>query len=50
MGMDVHVCGTVANRMSILEDRFADFIDIAPSGTAQLNDYRKLGFVVIRIR
>jgi intracellular sulfur oxidation DsrE/DsrF family protein len=48
--VNLHVCGTVAQRLTIDENRFAEFVDITPSGTAQLNDYRKLGYVVIRIR
>lgn len=48
-GVTVHVCEVVAGRVNKTRDDFPAFIDVAPSGTAQLNDYKKLGYSVIRV-
>lgn len=48
-GVTVHVCEVVAGRVNKTIDDFPSFIDVAPSGTAQLNDYKKLGYRVIRV-
>ena len=48
-GVTVHVCEVVAGRVNKTIDDFPSFIDVAPSGTAQLNDYKKLGYSVIRV-
>lgn len=45
----VHVCEVTANHIDLTHDDFPDFVDVAPSGTAQLNDYIKLEYDVIRI-
>lgn len=48
-GVTVHVCEVVAGRVNKNPEEFPSFIDVAPSGTAQLNDYKKLGYSVIRV-
>ncbi|MBE0494681.1 MAG: DsrE family protein [Thiomicrospira sp.] len=48
-GVTVHVCEVVAGWGNKTRDDFPAFIDVAPSGTAQLNDYKKLGYSVIRV-
>lgn len=48
-GVTVHVCEVVAGWGNKKADDFPAFIDVAPSGTAQLNDYKKLGYSVIRV-
>ena len=43
----VHVCGTHASwRGKVVED-FPDYVDVAASGPAQINDYEALGFEVV---
>lgn len=48
-GVSIHVCEVVAGRLNKTPDDFPRFIDVTPSGTAQLNDYKKLGYSVIRV-
>lgn len=45
----IHVCEVTAGHIDLTPDDFPDFVDVAPSGTAQLNDYIKLEYDVIRI-
>ena len=42
--VDIYVCGTYASYKHLGIYDFLPFVDVAPSGTAQLNDYIKLGF------
>ncbi len=48
-GVNIHVCEVVAARLNKTADDFPRFIDVTPSGTAQLNDYKQLGYSVIRV-
>ena len=48
-GVTLHVCEVVAGWEKKTADDFPAYIDVAPSGTAQLNDYKKLGYSVIRV-
>ena len=43
----VHVCGVHASWRSMTAEDFPDYVDVAPSGPAQINQYRELGYVVI---
>jgi len=40
----VHVCGNYASFKGMGVDDFLPFVDVVPSGPAQLEDYIKLGF------
>ncbi len=42
--VDIYVCGTYASYKHLGSNDFLPFVDVAPSGPAQLNDYIKLGF------
>jgi len=42
--VDIYVCGTYASYKHLGIDDFLAFVNVAPSGPAQLNDYIKLGF------
>ena len=45
--VDVHVCGTHAGWFDILPEDFPDYVDVAATGPAQINDYRALDYVLI---
>jgi len=45
--VDVHVCGSHAGWYDIQPEDFPDYVDVAASGPAQINDYRALGYVLI---
>ena len=47
--VDLHVCGTYAEWRGILPEDFPDYVDVAPSGPAQINSYTELGYVLITI-
>lgn len=49
-GMHVHVCGVHSSWRNVSEDKYADFVDVSPSGPAQINDYRALGYHRIMLR
>ena len=49
-GVDLHVCGTHSSWQNIDDSEYADFIDVSPSGPAQINDYIKLGFTHILLQ
>lgn len=44
-----HVCATFAAHHERYEEDFPDYIDFVPSGPAQINDYRAVGFEVIEL-
>jgi intracellular sulfur oxidation DsrE/DsrF family protein len=46
----VHVCGTHASWFDKHPEDFPDYIDVAPSGPAQIRNYRELGFVLVVLR
>jgi intracellular sulfur oxidation DsrE/DsrF family protein len=48
--ISVHVCETYANWNDVAAEAFPDYIDVSAAGPAQINDYRELGYTVIRIR
>ncbi len=43
----VHVCGTHASWYDVTAEDFPDYIDVAPSGPAQINAYRELGYELL---
>ena len=43
-GVSVHVCGTHSSWQDVDESAYLDFVDVSPSGPAQINDYIKLGY------
>lgn len=43
-GMNVHVCGTHSSWQDVPDTAYMDFVDVSPSGPAQINDYIKLGY------
>ncbi|MDJ0880739.1 MAG: DsrE family protein [Gammaproteobacteria bacterium] len=49
-GVNVHVCGTHSSWQDIPETAYLDFVDVSPSGPAQVNDYIKLGYHHILLR
>ncbi len=48
--VDVHVCGTFAEMNDVAAEAFPDYVNVAAAGPAQINDYKKLGYVHIKIR
>jgi intracellular sulfur oxidation DsrE/DsrF family protein len=48
-GVTVHVCGTFAGWRGLGAEDFPDYVDVSAAGPAQVNDYRALDFVVIKI-
>ena len=47
--IDVHVCGTYAEWKGITPEDFPDYVDVAPEGPAQINNYTDLDYVLITI-
>jgi len=47
--IEVHVCGTHAERKGVDAEEFSKLVDVAAEGPAQINDYIKLGYVRIKI-
>ena len=43
----VHVCGTHAGWYGVSAEDFPDYVDVAPSGPAQIAHYRELGYELI---
>ena len=48
--IDVHVCGTHAERYGYLPEDFPEYVSVAAEGPATINDYRDLGYKVVRYR
>ena len=46
----VHVCGTHAGWYDVQPEDFPAYVDVAPSGPAQINQYRELGYSLLRIK
>lgn len=46
----VHVCGTHASWYDKQDEDFPDYVDVAPAGPAQINNYRSLGYVWIVVK
>lgn len=47
--VDLHLCGAHAGWYGRDGDDFPDFVDVTPSAPALLNDYRALGYEVVRL-
>jgi len=45
----VHICGTHASWRDLAAEDFPDYIDVAPSGPAQIRAYRELGYLLVDI-
>ena len=45
----VHVCGTHASWKAVTAEDFPDYVDVAPSAPARINDYLKLDYVLVRV-
>ena len=45
----LHVCGTFAGWEGLAEEDFPDYVDVAPAGPAQVNDYLALDYKLIVI-
>ncbi len=43
----VHVCGTHASWYDKEAEDFPDYVDVAPMGPAQINDYENMGYTLI---
>jgi intracellular sulfur oxidation DsrE/DsrF family protein len=48
-GVPVHVCGTYAERQGTTAEAFPRYVDVAPSGPAQIRAYRDLGYTLVRV-
>ncbi len=48
--IDLHVCGAHAGWYGHVAEDFPSYVDVSPSGPAQINDYRNLGFQVIELQ
>ncbi len=48
-GIPVHVCETYAGWRGIGAEAFPDYVNVAPAGPAQVNNYLQLGYVLVRI-
>jgi len=49
LGVTVHVCGTFAGWRGLAPEDFPAGVDVAAAGPAQVNDYRALGWSVVRV-
>lgn len=49
-GVNLHVCGTHSSWNDVPDTAYMDFVDVSPSGPAQINDYIKLGYEHILLR
>ena len=45
----LHVCGTYAGWKDVSEEEFPDYVDVAAEGPATINDYKALGYILIKI-
>ena len=45
--VDFHVCGTHASWFDVLPEDFPDYVDVAPTGPAQIRHYEDLGYELI---
>lgn len=48
-GIPVHVCETYAGWRGIGAEAFPDYVNVAPEGPTQVNNYMQLGYVLIKI-
>jgi len=48
-GVPVHVCETYASWYNIEAGAFPDYVDVSPTGPAQINDYLALDYTLVTI-
>lgn len=48
-GVNLHVCGTHSDWNDVPHSEYLDFVDIAVAGPAQINDYIKLGYTLVKL-
>lgn len=48
-GVDLFVCGTHSSWREVPADAYLEFVQVAPSGPARINDYVDLGYVHVRL-
>ena len=48
-GVPVHVCETYASWFNIEASAFPDYVDVSPTGPAQINDYLALDYTLVVI-
>ena len=48
--IDLHVCGAHAGWYGHVVEDFPSYVDVSPSGPAQINDYRNLGYELIQLQ
>jgi len=46
----VHVCQAFAEQHGVSAEQFPDYVDVAPSGPAQIHNYQELGYIRVRVR
>ena len=46
-GVPLHVCGTFAKTRGTDPEAFPNYVDVAPSGPAQVRAYRELGYTLV---
>ena len=46
-GVDLHVCETFASWSNVTAEAFPDYVDVAPSGPAQINNYVAMGYLLV---
>jgi intracellular sulfur oxidation DsrE/DsrF family protein len=49
-GVNLHVCGTYAERRGLSEEDFPEYVNVAAAGPAQINDYVSVGYIRIKIK
>ena len=49
-GVALHVCGTHAEHKGITEEDFPEYVNVAAAGPAQINDYKSVGYILIKIK
>lgn len=45
----VHICETHAGWRGVDAEEFPEYVDVAPAGPAQINNYRALGYILIEV-
>ena len=47
--IQLHVCGTHAEWKGVSEEDFPEYVDVAVTGPAQINDYIAIGYILVKI-
>jgi len=48
-GVALHVCGTYAGWKGVAEEDFPEYVNVSAAGPAQINDYKAVGYVLVKI-